>query len=381
MTIIKGSRFNYWPQSYINGVQEPGPVTCGSETWNMVTYGNDLRRLGKGDVGSPFFLEKSGFYPRFGYMVDGPQHYTGPTLPWGATTLGAIPLAAVETDAFYWSHGATAISKTEPTNPVFDMSSALGETLTGGLPKMVGHETWKAKTLRAKQAGSEYLNYEFGWLPFVSDLRDFAYAVEHSGKIVSDLHDHANVKIRRALELNKRNLMSVESKNYFIDTPRNTGVGSVRTHVTSRYDAREWFSGCFTYYLPMDNSMPSRMKRYRAYAHKLLGVDLSPEVVWNVAPWSWAVDWKTDVGDVIHNASAIGHNGLVLQYGYIMVEQISELHKDAGKFGYSLQRTKRCRRVGANPYGFGVSSGGLTAQQTAILAALGLSRKNAKTIF
>jgi hypothetical protein len=107
--------------------------------------------------------------------------------------------------------------------------------------------------------------------------------------------------------------------------------------------------------------------------------------LWNIAPWSWAVDWFTNTGDVIHNISTLGFDGLVMQYGYAMRQ--STLLSDqrfvttgsAGRipFGWEFQRQEVLeykQRIAANPYGFGITDLSLSSRQLGILAALGLTQ-------
>lgn len=374
------SKPTYWGPSSYDGVPRPRGQVVSTDAGYMVTFNHDHRHLGDGDQGGPWLQELTRSSYSFGHFqnADPTSGYAGPTLPWPANGIDIPSIGETPADSSYWSAGAKAIAATEPTDPIFNASVAVGETLSDGLPKMVGYQTWKDTTFRAKQAGGEYLNYQFGWVPFVSDIRDFAYAVKHSHEIVSNLSEHANQKIRRSLKLTDDITQQTAVTDSFIKTPENWSIGSAKHYSTASLREKMWFSGCFRYYLPMDNSLGSRMKRYKAYAHKLLGVDLTPEVVWNIAPWSWALDWKGDIGTLMHNASALGHNGLVLQYGYVMHSKEASLDIDAGRWGYRSTLVSRKRRVAANPYGFGVSSAGLSAQQTAVLAALGLTRGDAR---
>lgn len=372
-----------WPSSTYNGIKESYPGPVGTDGGYQVTFGHDYRSLGKGDVGGPWLLEKSYHVYRFGFFNNPSGHgYQGPTLP-RIPSGGTIPqpvIGALRSDSSYYSDGAKAIAATEPTKAVFNGSTFLGETLQDGLPKMAGSHVWKEKTLRAKQAGNEYLNYEFGWLPFVSDLRDFAYAVRNASDIVTNYVDHSNVKIRRRLVLSDDVHNETDERDSYIRTAWNHDIGWVRMYYNSVLRERMWFSGAYQYYVPVDNSAVSRFLRYKALAHKLLGVDLDPQTVWNIAPWSWAADWKGDVGSVIHNWSALGHNGLVLQYGYLMHEQTSSWIADADQWGSQTDVITRKRRVPANPYGFGVDVSGLSSTQVAILAAIGATRGNARII-
>jgi hypothetical protein len=145
---------------------------------------------------------------------------------------------------------------------------------------------------------------------------------------------------------------------------------------------RQWFSGAFTYYLPIGYESRNALARVAAEASTLLGLSLTPDVLWELTPWSWAVDWFSNAGDVIHNISRFADHGLVMRYGYMMEHSIC---KDT----YILERsglagnvpvapltlvTETKQRRPANPFGFGLTWEGLSSFQAAILAALGITR-------
>jgi len=116
----------------------------------------------------------------------------------------------------------------------------------------------------------------------------------------------------------------------------------------------------------------------------VLGLDLDLEVLWNAAPWSWAVDWFSNTGDLIHNMNRWSTDGLVLKYGYIMEHSVvRDKYTFVGPTGMKpvstyppsvtlVTETKIRRR--ATPFGFGLTLSGFTNQQKAIVAALGISR-------
>jgi hypothetical protein len=109
----------------------------------------------------------------------------------------------------------------------------------------------------------------------------------------------------------------------------------------------------------------------------LLGVKVTPETVWNIAPWSWAADWFANTGDIMTNISNLGKDGLVMQYGYSMMERVLRSESKARFDGILTKRTQETvhkRRMPATPYGFGVNLSTLSPKQVAIIAALGLSR-------
>jgi hypothetical protein len=117
-----------------------------------------------------------------------------------------------------------------------------------------------------------------------------------------------------------------------------------------------------------------------------IGLSPTPDTIWNLAPWSWAIDWFSNTGDVISNVTDFATQGLVMHYGYVMEHSIVERTYYQPISGYLIDRkpvaagplslvTETKVRRQANPFGFGVSWEGLSTFQASILAALGISRR------
>jgi hypothetical protein len=153
----------------------------------------------------------------------------------------------------------------------------------------------------------------------------------------------------------------------------------------SRTWKQVWFSGAFTYHLPTGYRSRNALERYGTQAGSLVGLDLSPETLWNLAPWSWAIDWFSNAGDVISNLSDWATDGLVLRYGYVMEHSFAtDLYYMVGRGRLRqplvhVSPIAACveskRREVATPFGFGLSWSGLSPRQLSIAAALGLSRR------
>lgn len=281
------------------------------------------------------------------------------------------------------TYGATAISRCIPTNPAFSMSTAIGELSRDGLPQVIGSTAFKNQVHTAKKAGDEYLNYEFGWLPLVSDLRKFAHAVKHRDSIMAAHIKGSDKLIRRGYDLPRpfNGFFPLQRSFNSISYINTTSALSGGTNVTDRADLRYWFKGAFRYHVPLSVTHREKAAYWKAEASKILGLELTPEVVWNLAPWSWAADWFTNTGDVMKNISRLGKDGLVLEYGYLMANSFTERTivftpnpsiNASGSYYQVRQESKQ--RVPATPYGFGLNYAGLSNTQKAVIAALGLSR-------
>jgi hypothetical protein len=126
------------------------------------------------------------------------------------------------------------------------------------------------------------------------------------------------------------------------------------------------------------------MGKHVGAASHLLGIELTPETLWNLAPWSWAVDWFSNTGDVVSNLTSWSSDGLVMHYGYMMEHSIvtRNYYSRGSRFLFANGSsapdlrfvTETKQRVRANPFGFNATWSGLSPVQTAIAAALGLSR-------
>ncbi len=362
-------------------------VGGGSET--IVGSGHDLRYLGESDTGGTMLLTRSidfhqfgrstgtGISPRDTYLT----YTSGDPRIWDATQW--------KSDAAIKADGTTAIARTTPTNPSYDLSTAGGELLSEGIPSVIGVETWKKRAHLARAAGSEYLNYEFGWLPLVNDVRNFARVVKNHDKLMRHFYEGSGKNIRRRYEFPIDITTSdIVRSNLGIRCTTSDQYNNGKKSGTMLTERKGWFSGCYTYYaIPpsVNHGVADKMKTYAKYADHLLGVRLTPEVIWNLTPWSWAIDWFTNTGDILHNISAFSRDSLVMKWGYQMnsTSQRAWAFSTGGlipgkSFGstaasfYSIRQRKQ--RFPASPYfGFG-TSGSLSGGQKAILLALGLSK-------
>lgn len=323
-------------------------------------------------------------------MTPGPEHFVfeprakyeqiGPAWPSG---FDWAPTAS--TDNQLDAMATTAISRIIPTNPLVSAAAFLGE-MREGLPKL-GIETWSARTSRARSAGGDYLNAEFGWKPLISDVQKFAYIVKNSDRIIAKYEADSGKLLRRQYEWPPEGSTEVthmgtghrpvpwgNSSGLF----RPDHVGLLSRSRTTR--VRRWLEATFTYYLPPRGSTA----RDIAIANKLYGVRVTPDVLWQLTPWSWAADWMTNAGDIASNVSSFMSDGLVMPYAYIMEERVHSEEWNLSQIGYksypgmhhlrqTFTTTVKKRRQGT-PFGFGFDFDGLTTRQGAIIAALGLSR-------
>lgn len=331
--------------------------------------------------------------PTGGSVTDKRRYQVGQDLrtpiPRGGTGSPVFPSKLSSAQSVLNALGATAISRCRPTSSAAELSVAMGETYKDGLPHLVGAQTWRERTLQAKNAGDEYLNTVFGWVPLVNDITDFSKAVSDSGSILNQYDADKGHVIRRRYsfptieERSEQALGSATPEGVFLDSGA-LGLSSPGLYtVTTVQRINRWFSGAFVYGVPNGIFPGGPIADQAAKADKLLGVSLTPDVLWNLSPWSWAADWFTNVGDVLSTVSDMASQGLVMQYGYFMEHTVHEktyslanaaINGQTLKLPSATLVTETKSRSKASPFGFGITWDGFNSSQLAILAALGISR-------
>jgi len=255
----------------------------------------------------------------------------------------------------------------------------------------------RQQLLNYRNLGSEYLNVVFGWMPFVSDLRKMYNLWQDIDKRIARLvrENGQAVRHRATVEDSTSTTQSSQASNspYFgvLGAPPAWMTGNSLYSSVTRTTVKSWFVGSFRYYVPDIGSSEWTSRAKRA----LFGLSPTPELLWEVLPWSWLIDWFSNVGDVISNASSNAVDNLTLGYSFIMRHTTTEMtcssHVTHGKgsqvypffdtwegcdhmFSSTYKEEIKVRAGGMNPFGLNVQLSSLTNYQLGILGALGLSR-------
>ena len=365
---------------YTNNVETGREILPGTtEVSDSLDHGGFPELLGSGrDVGGAWLMTRDRFEYALGRIVTGQFAKSHSVISSGHA---AQSHPSPPSDASLYPLGATAISNSFPTTPAYSAVTTLGETLADGFPLLPGIQTWRDRTKVAKNAGGEYLNVEFGWLPLVSDLRKFAKAVNTHERNLQELKAGSGHTTRAGFEFPSIQTSDSGTGSMLLHKAGNTGVSvSVNGSWYSQQTKRTWFKGAFRYLIPTGSDWLSKSQRFMALADKLYGIEPTPDAVWNFQPWTWALDWFTNAGDIVTNLSRLHQDNMVLEYGYLMqqvksVDIIGTSGTATGTWS-SCSRTRYRefkKRIPASPYGFGISDGDLSSTQKAIIAALGLT--------
>jgi hypothetical protein len=285
--------------------------------------------------------------------------------------------------------GASAIARTIPTNPVAGLSVTLGE-FHEGFPKMIGSSLFKKGNF-LKKSGGEWLNLQFGLLPLISDFKRWLHAYRKADLLWDQFLRDSGRRVRRRYHFPK----SIEILESSVTPASPVGAGHINPdlwqggnmtfdlHTEKVLERNRWFSGAFTYHAEFSKAQQNEWKKGLRRVEHLYGAKIDLKAIWDLAPWSWAVDWLSNTGDIVNNMVRFSEDGLVMPYGYMM--ELSTMKatyrmRDVTPKGYNipdltqvLNHTVKYRRQ-ATPYGFGLNEESFTPRQWSIIAALGLSR-------
>jgi hypothetical protein len=330
-----------------------------------------------------------------GLAFPGAPAWGTPALPtYGSIRSVMVPLGTIGWNRFRPGKPVASVSqfiaelRQLPKNP-FRLAA---EALKRSRQALLGKDRGRAVDVLRRHVGDQYLNWSFGWRPFLSDLEKIA---DFDNRLVAAMRqlrrDNGNTIRREGLIESDTSSTTVSesegSASGFMDCPWSSAGGTradrgYRT-VTEVTQWRCWFSAGFVYHLPREDD-PHSMDRLRTY---LKGGGISPSVVWELTPWSWLADYFTNVGDVLENWEASRELALAAKYCYVMYEKTwrkTSAHRAwmtnvnwgqwsgsaSAESGYKLKA-----RTWASPYGLGFTSGNLNDSQKANLLALGLSRR------
>jgi hypothetical protein len=265
------------------------------------------------------------------------------------------------------------------------------------------HETWKAMggsksspMMVPKALSDDFLNYQFGWKPFISDLGKFHKAFVNQDALIDKLSQQNGQWVKRRFPLrNDTTRVKVSSgtgcKLYpmgeFNVTPVWFASGNPATwDVHEEVETSIWCSGKWRYYRPEFDKSHAGYKSAMSRAGRqltLYGLRVSPTNVWKATPWTWAADWFSNVGDYVEHVNDVLIDSVACKYLYVMQHvtrrrvftQTLPFLNTTVRLQFSRIIETKQRQEGASPYGFNLSLGNLSARQMAIIGALGLSSK------
>lgn len=303
------------------------------------------------------------------------------------------------------TYAAELFNMARPAKPDFQAALALLElkdvpsTLAGSTRIIIKacREKWKrlpytrGGRLNMSNVAEWHLALQFGWAPLVKDYRTL-----HKGqsglqeKVAQLLRDNGR-PVRRKFVVDKytTNDESVtvtgQGNTYASPILETTLYASAGTKMeTVKVTRKVWCSGRFRYFLPEG---PRTVEWKKKLLRRMYGFRITPSVMYNLFPWSWLVDYFTNLGSVMDNLSSGVEDRLICDYFYTMTEvtyrarvQVNFSTRQGSVVTpivcYTEYEGVRKRRHAGGIFGIGLKPEDLSTNQVAILMALGMSNTN-----
>lgn len=238
----------------------------------------------------PDFLGGGKFWWRSRYVLDVPP-YTGDIKPTGKVT--HIPADMIPLFQIADGYVQGARNSADPGTPTDDFGQAIAEIRD--LPKLL---QIAGNNLLAKLGGS-YLNYSFGWKPFLKDLRalmNIAYILE---KRVQFLKKNEGLIVHRRRPLftysgtpsSSRSLTFSGAVSYGTTAP----VGGTYP-ITDDYKVSAWYVSNLKYRLLFDTT---NWQQNKPFVAALMSLRPDFKLIWDICPWTWFIDYFSNIGDLV----------------------------------------------------------------------------------
>lgn len=239
-----------------------------------------------------------------------------------------------------------------------------------------------------RNTASEWLNLNFGWIPFINTLRDTIMLTSDLDERIARIR-HFNDKWETRGGILRDETIGEDVSTLGSTTSSRTwptslvsalyNTGSCR--VTRIKRRKAWFKAKYKYHIPELNLPNGKVPHW--VVQRLYGLSLSPVLVYDLIPFSWLLDWFSNIGDVIASWNQHVELGNMVTSGAYLMDTIEienqvsvsrmcgdKTHHADWKFLGTMKR----RVKSPSPFGFDVPLSGLSSWQTSILSALSFNR-------
>lgn len=135
---------------------------------------------------------------------------------------------------------------------------------------------------------SQHLNYNFGWKPFVKDLKNSFLAMSsYESRLKKFISEEGKTLMRRWIDSSTSTWTSTVS----------IGSGFWQRRIVYERSIKNASTFMFRYDIP---DYSEKELYWRGLADSL-GLVVSPAQIWAVLPWSFVVDWFYDIGGVLES--------------------------------------------------------------------------------
>lgn len=222
------------------------------------------------------------------------------------------------------------------------------------------------------ELANDHLQYAFGWAPLLSDLSK-----------IWDVSEWTDQRARMLLRAQQQGFITrtkqrgTHSQRFVVNNePYNTFGYSISGVATTDCSSRAWTSSRWRYVgsIPFGSSLSQARQGLKSAAY---GWDLTFDTIWNAIPWSWMVDYFTDISDILsihsNKAGFKFDSAVAMEHRMITTEVEPKRGLELGASKVTILRESKARTI-ATPTIFDAQINFLRPKQLANLVALGVTR-------
>lgn len=324
--------------------------------------------------------------------------YNGWVLPAAPDTMTQFTPSPISDDVLK-DIGARQMRYSDPKKPIVDLGQDIAEFKREGLPSFrsllvlrnflrreYGTEEIK-EGINLDNIAKEHLNYQFGWRPVISDIYAAARAANTLDKKWAKLKARGERLQRIHFDLPVEHTITTETVavggtvypnlSLSLCSGQSSALSRTREVVTTRK-----FSASYMYHIP-EAHLATRLGIEKILQYqKQYGLSIDPALIWELTPWSWLVDWFLPMGNFLKAVDSSVLGTTVWPWAYVSEHSVyTDTFERPGAVLSNGVRVAPVqvvydykRRIGANPFGFGLSWGDLSPLQLSLLTAVGITR-------
>lgn len=297
------------------------------------------------------------------------------------------------------NYGSKMHYSASPLKQAAGIGETIAEILSGNIPKITSNFFKSISKLKydlkraPKELSQDYLNTQFGIGPILEDL----YKILVDGIMLHDALYGTSFRRARGTSLwsdttvkpYNRNQMPPSGGFHYspagVPTTSGTSYGIRHSNGTPTYTIHQAYDMRFTarFTLARASSIANGYNDKALALVRQYGL-WTPKLLWDLAPWSWVLDWYLNIGQGCVTAFDFGKDG-GLRSDYACVTTRTTVQVDfpsttnensSGRLILSpfFHSTTTTHRIPVNPFGNFVTLNSMSSWQKSILIALGLAR-------
>jgi len=162
-----------------------------------------------------------------------------------------------------------------------------------------------------RDAANLQLSYQMGWSPLIGDIKNLLHFQADVDRRVKDLHNlyengglHRSVGKASPKTATRKARQDRWSFSQRVDSTVTVesvlGVGLTMRESKYTY-ARKWGTTRWLPDYPSDRHTNTELRRT---AMRLVsGINPNPKIIWDAIPWTWMIDWFTNIGDFLQSSA------------------------------------------------------------------------------